>query len=188
MILATQIRLGMFILHEKHPYKVVYFQHTVTGRGSAKIPVKLRSLLDQSTAEVRYTSADKVEQVFPTEVEMEYLYKDGDDYVFMHSKNYEQYHIPGEEIADVVGYLLPNTACKVQMYDNRPIGVKLPVTVQLKVVETEPMIKGATASGNVGKPATLESGLVIKVPMFVSIGDTVNVSTVSGEYEGRPRD
>ncbi len=188
MITATQIRNGMIIIHEGEPHKVVHFKHTVTGRGSASIPAKLRNILSGSTAEVRYRSDDKVERAIVTEEDMEFLYNDGDEYVFMDNTTYEQYHIQKEDLDDVAGYLLPNTQCKVEMYDGKPIGVNLPTTVQLKVVDTEPAIKGATASGNVTKPATLETGLVIQVPMFVEIGNTLNVNTVTGEYEGRPKE
>ena len=117
---------------------------------------------------------------------MEYLYNDGDLYWFMNKESYEQISIEKEELEDVIGFLLPNTDCKVQMYDGKPIGVELATAVQLKVVETEPAIKGATASGNVTKSATLETGLTIQVPMFIERDEVVIVSTQTGEYQGRP--
>lgn len=187
MLTATQVRNGMVILHNGEPHKVVHFKHTVTGRGSASIPVKLKNILTGANAEVRFRSDDKVEKVFLSERDMEFLYDDGDEYVFMDTENYEQVHLKKDDIEDVVGYLKPNTPCKIQEYEGRPIGVTLPATVHLSVRETEPAIKGATASGNVTKPATLETGMVIQVPMFVERDDTVIVNTSTGEYQGRPR-
>jgi len=183
---ATQIRVGQVILHNNHPYKVTYQKHVVTGRGSATIPVKLRSILDGSTAEVSYRSDDKVEKVFVEEKEMEFLYVDGEQYWFMDTESYEQIAIDKEAIEEIIGYLLPNIACKVQLYESKPIGVTVPTSITLKVVETEPAIKGATASGNVTKPATLETGITIQVPMFIERDNTVIVNTVTGEYQGRP--
>jgi len=184
---ATQIRNGMIILHNGEPHKVTYFKHTVTGRGSATIPVKLRNIITGQTAEVSYRSDDKVEKAYIEEKDMEYLYQDGDGFCFMDNESYEQITIDKSEIEEIVGYLKANTPCKVQFYDNRPIGVTPPTTVQLQVEETEPAIKGATASGNVTKPATLETGLIIQVPMFVERDDILIINTQTGEYQGRPR-
>jgi elongation factor P len=127
-----------------------------------------------------------VEKAFISEEEMEYLYEDGEQYVFMNNETYEQIGVEKAELEEVAGYLLPNTAVKVQIYEGKLIGVNLPASVQLKVTETEPGIKGATASGNVTKPATLETGLTIQVPMFVEREDVVIVNTATGEYQGRP--
>lgn len=186
MISATQIRKGMVVIYNNEPHRVVDFRFTMAGRGSNSIPAKLRNIVNGSTAEVRYRSDDKVEKAFIGEEDYEFLYQDGEEYWFMHNETYEQIAIKKDEIEDVVGYLLPNTPCKVQIYDGRPIGVTISNTVQLKVEETEPAIKGATASGNVTKPAKLETGITIQVPMFIQTDDTVIVNTVTGEYQGRP--
>lgn len=186
MISATQIRNGMIIIHNNEPHKVVNFRYTMSGRGSNSIPVKLRNIITGTKAEVRFRSDDKVEKAFISEEDYEFLYQDGDEYWFMNSETYEQISLKKEEIEDVSGYLLSNTACKVQIYDGKPIGVEVPNTVQLKVTETEPSIKGATASGNVPKPAKLETGITIQVPMFIQTGDTVIINTTTGEYQGRP--
>ena len=186
MLSATQIRNGMVIIYNNEPYRVVNFRFTMSGRGSNSIPVKLRNIITGAQAEVRYRSDDKVEKAFISEEDYEFLYEDGDEYWFMNSENYEQISLKKEEIEDVVGYLLPNTSCKVQVYEGKPIGVSVSNTVQLKVAETEPSIKGATASGNVQKPAKLETGITIQVPMFVQQGDTVIINTETGEYQGRP--
>ncbi len=186
MIPATQIRNGMVIIHNDEPYKVVNFRFTMSGRGSNSIPVKLRSLITGQQAEVRFRSDDKVEKAYISEEEYEYLYADGDEYWFMNNESFEQIALKKEDVEDVIGYLLPNTGCKVQAYNGKPIGVIVPNTVQLKVVETEPSIKGATASGNVPKPAKLETGITVQVPMFVETGDIVIINTTTGEYQGRP--
>lgn len=186
MISATQIRNGMVIIHKNEPYRVISFRFTMSGRGSNSIQAKLRNIISGTRAEVRYRSDDKVEKAFISEENYEFLYEDGDELWFMNSETFEQISLKKDEIEDVIGYLLPNTSCKVQVYDGKPIGVNVPTTVQLKVIETEPSIKGATASGNVQKPAKLETGITLQVPMFVQQGDTLIINTENGEYQGRP--
>ncbi len=158
----------------------------MSGRGSNSIPAKLRNIITGQHAEVRFRSDDKVEKAFISEEDFEYLYQDGDEYWFMNTENYEQLALKKDDVEEVIGYLLPNTGCKVQIYDGKPIGVSAPKTVQLKVMETEPSIKGATASGNVPKPAKLETGITVQVPMFIEVDDIVIINTTSGEYQGRP--
>jgi len=186
MFAATQIRRGMIILYENEPHKVISFRFTVSGRGSNTISAKLYNIVTRSYIDVKYRSDDKVERVSVSEVDHEFLYQDGEEYWFMNSKTFEQIPLQKADVEDIIGYILPNTACRVQLFEGRPIGVKAPNTVQLKVEETEPSIKGATATGNVGKPAKLETGITIQVPMFVQRGDTVIINTETGEYQGRP--
>lgn len=186
VIPASQIRNGMVIVFNGEPHKVVDFRFTMQGRGSNQIPCKLRNIITGSNTEYRFRSDDKIERAFIEELEMEFLYEDAGEYWFMNNETYEQFSMKKEDLEDVAGYMLPNTACKIQFYEGKPIGVGLPTTVQLKVTETEPAIKGATAAGNVTKPATLETGLTIQTPMFIETGDTVIVNTQSGEYQGRP--
>jgi len=186
IIPASQVRTGMVIMHDGEPHKVVNFRFSMQGRGSNTIPCKMKNLITGAGAEYRFRSDDKIERAYIEEQEVEFLYNDADEYWFMNNENYEQMAIQKEDLEDVLGYLLPNTLVKVQIFDGKAIGVTLPTTVQMEVVETEPVIKGATASGNVTKPATLTTGLVIQVPMFVAQGDTVIVNTVTGEYSGRP--
>ena len=186
MFPATQIRKGMIILHNGEPHRVLNFRFTMQGRGSNQISCKMRNILNGSNAEYRFRSDDKVEEVEIDQKELEYLYEDGNQYWFMDNESFDQFPLEQQEIEDVVGYLLPNTNVKGQFYEGKCIGITPPNSVQLKVIETEPAIKGATASGNVTKSAKLETGLVIQVPMFVSQDDVVVVNTVSGEYQGRP--
>lgn len=186
MFTATQIRKGMIILHNGEPHRVVNYHYTMQGRGSNQISCKMRNIITGSNAEYRFRSDDKVEKVAIDEKELEYLYEDGGRYWFMDTESFDQFPLNREEVEEVIGYVLPNTQVKGDFYEGRCIGITPPNNVQLKVVETEPVIKGATASGNVTKPAKLETGLVIQVPMFVSQEDIVIVNTGSGEYQGRP--
>lgn len=186
VVKATQIRTGMLILHEGQPCKVTYFKHTVTGRGGACIPIKMKNIISGQLIEVTLRSDDKYTTTDIDERPMEFLYEDGGEYCFMDNETFDQISIHRDAIEEIVGYLTPNLQVKVQSYEGRVIGVTPPNTVQLHVAETEPSIKGATASGNVTKPATLETGLVVQVPMFISRDDVLIINTVSGEYQGRP--
>ncbi|MBN1576490.1 MAG: elongation factor P [Chitinispirillaceae bacterium] len=186
MFTATQIRKGMIILHNGEPHRVLIFRFTVRGRGSNQIFCKMRNVITGSSAEYRFRSDDKVEQVEIDQMELEYLYEDGGHYWFMDMESFDQFSLERREVEEVIGYVLPNTRVKGDFYEGKCIGITPPNSVHLKVVETEPAIKGATASGNVTKPAKLETGLVIQVPMFVSQDDVVIVNTSSGDYQGRP--
>ncbi len=134
-----------------------------------------------SSYDVRFSSDDKVEKAVLETVEMEYLYADGDAHVFMNNETYEQIPMPAELLGKAMDYLLPNTTVKVVLHEENPVGLELPNSVKLKVVETEPGLKGATAAGS-AKPATLETGLVVNVPQFVEVGETIEVDTRSGAY------
>jgi elongation factor P len=186
MFTATQIRKGMIILHNGEPHRVINYRFTMQGRGSNQISCKMRNVITGSNAEYRFRSDDKVEKVAIDQKELEYLYEDGGQYWFMDTESFDQFPLERGDVEEVIGYVLPNTRVKGDFYEGRCIGITPPNNVQLKVVETEPAIKGATASGNVTKPAKLETGLVIQVPMFVSQDDVVIVNTSSGEYQGRP--
>jgi len=186
MIKATQIRNNMIIIYNGQPHLVTYFKHTVTGRGGASIPTKMRNILTGGTAEYTFRSDDKIDDVELDEKPMEFLYSDGDEYHFMDTASYEQIAIQRHDLEEIAGYLSPNIQCKVSFYEGKPIRVTPPNIVQLKVAETEPGIKGATASGNVTKPAKLETGLTIQVPMFIAAGDVCVINTLTGEYLGRP--
>jgi elongation factor P len=127
-----------------------------------------------------------VERAILDETEMEFLYQDGDMYHFMNNETYEQIGLSEEVLGEAVPYLIPNIRLKIALYDGRPVGIELPLTVEMKVMETEPAIKGASVS-NVGKPAKMETGLVIQVPPFISEGDVIKVDTSSGAYIERAR-
>ena len=134
--------------------------------------------------EHRFRSADAIEKVTVDEVEMQYLYNDGDDYYFMNTENYEQTHLRRDVLGDAVDYLIPNLQIEVEFFDGKAVGVELPQTIEMTVVETEPGLKSATAS-SVTKPAKLETGLVVQVPPFINEGEKIRVDTSQGAYLSR---
>jgi elongation factor P len=134
--------------------------------------------------EHRFSSEDRVERAVLEEVEMEYMYDDGEYYYFMNSENFEQTHLTKEMLGDGVNYLIPNLKVEVEYHEGKPISVELPASVEMKVIDVEPGIKGGSVS-NVGKPAKLETGLVVNVPQFVNEGDVIRVSTSDGSYQER---
>jgi elongation factor P len=141
----------------------------------------MRNLRTGSMFEHRFASEDRVERAVLEEHEMEFLYADGDDYHFMNTENYEQMHLGKDLLGDGTDYLIPNLKVNVQFYEGKPISVELPPTVDMKVIETEPGLKGASVS-NVGKPAKTETGLVVTVPPFINEGEVIRVSTADGSY------
>ena len=178
---ATQIRPGMVIKFNNDLYSVFSMVHRTPGNLRAFVQVKLRNLRNGSQTEHRFSSTEQVDRAVLDEQEMSYLYDDGEAYYFMNTENYEQVHLTREFLGDAVEYLIADLKVHVEFYEGRPISVELPATVDLKVMETEPGLKGATVS-NVTKPATLETGLVVQVPPFINEGEKIRVSTVDGSY------
>jgi elongation factor P len=181
MISATQLKRGMCIKHDGDLYRVVEAQHKTPGNLRGMVQAKIRHLKSGSIMEHRFRSVDVVERALLDDAEMEFLYQDGDMYHFMNSETYEQIGITGETLGDAVSYLMPNTKLKIEMYEGRPVGIELPLTVDMTVMETEPAIKGSTVS-NVGKPAKMETGLVVQVPPFIGEGEKIRVDTATGSY------
>ncbi len=184
MINAIQIRKGMIIKVESGIYKVLESTHITPGKGQALMQTKLRSLKDQTLLDYRFRSKDKVEKAFLEKIEMEYLYQSGDEYIFMNLENYEQIKLSSDIIGDGVNYLIPNVVFSVQMHEGRPVGIEPPLTINLKVVKTEPFLKGATQSAS-NKPAVLETGISITVPQFIKEGDIVRIDTRDDKYLDR---
>ena len=184
MIQATKLKRGMVVKHEGDLYRVFETQHKTPGNLRGLVQAKLRSLKTGSIIEHRFRSVDMVERAILDETEMEYLYQDGDMYHFMNNETFEQVGLSDEILGDAVPYLIPNIKLNIEFYESRPVGIELPLTVELKVMETEPAIKGASVS-NVGKPAKMETGLVVQVPLFVNVGDRVKVDTRSSDYLSR---
>ncbi len=181
MIAATQIKKGMTIKLNNELYRVFAFQHITPGNWRGMVQTKLKSIKTGSIIEHRFRSEDRVEQAYLEMHEMEYLYSDGSDYHFMNTESFEQFHLPADFLEDAISYLIPNIKLQVEFYEGKPIGVELPASVELRVVSTEPALRGATVS-NVNKPATLETGLVIQVPPFVNEGELIRVDTTEGKY------
>ena len=181
---ATRLKKGMLIKMDQDLYRVLELQHVTPGNLRGFVRVKMRNIRSGVLADNRFRSDDTVERAVLDEREMQYLYQDGDDYYFMDTTSYEQVHISSEALGESVNYLKAEMTIKVEFYEVEPVGIELPVTVDLMVKDTSPGIKGATASNQV-KPATLETGLVVNVPPFVNSGDMIRVSTDTGEYLSR---
>jgi elongation factor P len=183
-IQATRLKKGMLIKMDADLLRVVDLQHVTPGNLRGFVRVKLRNIRNGALADQKLRSEDSVERATLDEREMQYLYKDGDDYYFMDTSSYDQVHISSEALGDSVNFLKPEMTIEVEFYGTEPVGIELPQTVDLKVLDTAPGIKGATASSQV-KPATLETGLVVQVPPFVNAGDMIRVNTETGEYQSR---
>jgi elongation factor P len=181
---ATQLRPGMIIKHNNDLHAVFSVEHRTPGNLRAFIQAKLRNVRTGAMFEHRFRSGDAIEKITVDEVEMEYLYNDGDTYYFMNTENFEQLGLNHDTLGDSVEYLIANLKIKVEFYDNKPVGIELPQTVELTVVETEPGLKSATAS-SVTKPAKLETGLVVQVPPFINEGEKIRVDTSEGAYLSR---
>lgn len=184
MVQATQLRPGMVIIYNGELHSVFSMTHRTPGNLRGFVQAKMRNLRTGSMTEHRFASEDRIERAVLEQHEMEYLYQDAEDYYFMNIENYEQMHLSGEFIGDGVNYLIPQLKVTVEFHEGRPISVELPATVDMKVIETEPGLKGATVS-NVGKPAKMETGLVVQVPQFVNEGDVIRVNTTEGTYQER---
>ena len=184
MISATQMRPGMVIKYNNELYTVFSVSHRTPGNLRGFVQAKMRNLRSGTMTENRFSSEDRVEKAIMEEHEMEYLYDDGEYYYFMNIETYEQMHLTKDILGDGTQYLIPQLKVTVEFFDGKPISVELPATVDLKVVETEPSLKGATVS-NVTKPATLETGLVVQVPPFITAGEKIRVNTAEGTYQER---
>ncbi len=178
---ANDLRPGMVIKHNNELYSIFRAEHRTPGNLRAFVQARMRNLRSGAMIDHRFRSEDNVERAIIDETQMQYLYADGDSYYFMNTENYEQLHMPKEVVGDRAQYLVPDVTLAVTFYEGRPIDIALPPTVDLKVVETEPGIKGGSAT-NVGKPAKLETGLVVQVPPFISEGETIRVDTSAGTY------
>lgn len=181
MIKATLLRPGMIIKHDGDLHVVYSVDHRTPGNKRGSMQTKMRNLRTGSMIDYRFRAEEVIEKVVVDEVEFEYLYSDGDGHHFMNTENYEQLQLQNDIVGDTKDYLIANLPVRIEYYDAKPIGVLLPDTVDLTVVETEPSIQKATASA-VMKPAKLETGLVVNVPPFVGTGDKIKVDTSEGRY------
>jgi elongation factor P len=178
------MKKGMLVKIENDLFRVLELQHVTPGNLRGFVRVKFRNIRSGTLSDQKLRSEDTVERATLDEIEMQYLYQDGDSFYFMDTTSYEQIHISSEALGESVSYLKPEMTIKVEFYGTEPVGIELPQTVDLKVTDTVPGIKGATASNQI-KPATLETGLVVNVPPFINTGDVVRVNTETGEYLSR---
>lgn len=183
-ISANDIRKGMVILFEGTPVKVMEFRHHTPGNLRAMVQTRLRNLLTGNSFEHRFRSADSLEVVRLDQQKMEYLYSDGTHHHFMNTETYEQVALTEDELGDAAQWLMPGLKLEVEFYDGTPIGITLPGSMELTVVETEPVLKGATAS-NSNKPAKLENGVSLMVPPFITEGERIRVNPSEARYMER---
>ena len=178
---ASDIRVGNLIEYHGKLYRVLKKDHVKPGKGGAFVQVELKENGGGTKLNERFRSEDKVEKARVEPRQTQYLYADGNDYVFMDLESYEQIQLDRNSLAGQEGYLLPNEEIQINFYNEEAIGVEIPPAVTLQVTETETVVKGQTAAGS-GKPARLETGLRLTVPTFVNIGDRIRVNTETGEY------
>ncbi len=183
---ATQIRRGMVILFNGDPHRVIDFHHHTPGNLRAMVQTKMRNLKSGSTVEHRFRAADTVERATLNTHELQYLYGDGHHYHFMNNENYEMIELDEEALGDAAQWLTPNMVILAEFYEGKPIGIELPSSLTLKVVETEPVMTGATKTA-MTKPAKLENGAVVQVPGFVAEGEMVRVDPREGKYLERAK-
>jgi elongation factor P len=186
LIATNQFKRGMKIELEGEPFLIAEFQHVKPGKGGAFVRTKLKSLITGNVIDRTFRSGDKVKRPDFEEKEMQYLYRDENGFTFMDLVSYEQVLVSVEDLGDIQGFLKEQVSVTVQLYNGKPMGVELPIFVELKVVRSEPGVKGDTASGAT-KPAELETGAVIQVPLFVEEGDVVKIDTRDGVYMERVR-
>ena len=185
MISTSNFKNGTHIEVDGTIFRIIEFQHVKPGKGGAFVRTKLRKIEDGTVQDKTFRAGEKFRPVRTESRKMQYLYESGDTVVFMDSHNYDQIELPGDLVADAMKWVLPNDEVDVLFVDEKPSDVQVASAVDLKVTETEPGLKGDTASGGGSKPATLESGVVVQVPLFIDEGETIRVDTRSGEYVSR---
>ena len=185
MISTNQFKNGTHIDVEGTVFKVVQFQHVKPGKGGAFVRTKLKRTVDGAVIDRTFRAGEKFRPVRTETRRMQYLYADGSDAHFMDSQNYEQITVPQESLAESLRWITENEEVELLYVDEKPADLQLPTSVEMAVTETEPGLRGDTASGGGDKPATLESGVSVRVPLFVDVGDRVKVDTRSGQYMSR---
>ncbi|OPX31314.1 elongation factor P [candidate division KSB1 bacterium 4484_188] len=185
-IKAINVRKGNVIEYRNELYRVTEFVHVTPGKGPAFIQLKMKRLSDGVNAENRFRPDESMEKATLQTREHQFLYNDGDIYYFMDMETYEQIHITNSLLGDDIYYLLPETMVQILFHGTTPVGVELPGVVELKVIETEPSLKGATVSSSY-KPAKLETGLNTQIPPFISEGEVVRIDTATGKYIERAK-
>jgi elongation factor P len=185
VISTNQFKNGNHIEIDGKIWKIIEFQHVKPGKGGAFVRTKLRRIEDGSVIDKTFRAGEKFRPVHTESRKMQYLYDSGEAAVFMDSRDYEQIEIPTGALGDAMQWVLPNTDVEVLFVDEQPSDVQVAGAIEMKVTQTDPGVKGDTASGGGTKPATLESGVVVQVPLFIDEGETVRVDTRTGEYVSR---
>lgn len=181
---TSDFKNGMTIILDGALWQIIEFQHVKPGKGHAFVRSKLKNIETGATVDRTFRTDEKIEQAIIDRREMQYLYNDGDDYIFMDTDTFDQVHVPAETVGEMGDYLRESDTATVAFHEGRALGVDLPAAVELEVTETEPGMKGDRVSGAL-KPATLETGKIVQVPLFVEIGDRLKVDTRDGSYLSR---
>jgi len=184
VVSTNQFRNGMHIEQEGSVWRIVEFQHVKPGKGGAFVRTKLKNLESGAVVDKTFRAGEKFARVHTEVKNVQYLYEDGSEAHFMDQETYEQFGLPRESVTDVLDFLQPSSSVQMLTVDGKPSGVQLPASVELAVTETEPGVKGDTVS-NVTKPATLETGAVVQVPLFVNVGDRIKVDPREARYISR---
>jgi elongation factor P len=178
------MRAGMCILFEKDVCRLMEVKHVTPGNLRGFVQTRMRSLKTGNSFDHRFSSTERVERAILETHPMEYLYSDPTGHHFMNQETFDQVTLEDEILGDTMLYLLPNTVISIDFYDNKPVGIELPNTVTLEVVDTEPSLRGATASASY-KPAKMETGLVVQVPPFIEVGTKILIDTRENKYLSR---
>jgi elongation factor P len=184
VISTGELKKGVVIELDGEIWQILDYHHIKMGRGSAQVRIKLRNIKRGQTVEKSFQAGEKWPRAYLDTRDVQFLYADGNDYHFMDTSSYEQFSMTAEQLAENAQYLTEGMVLQRTSYEGETIGVELPVTVDMKVIDTEPGFAGDTQSG-ARKPATVQSGLVVQVPLFVSAGDTIRIDTRTGEYQTR---
>lgn len=184
---TSDIRKGLKVLMDGNPFTIVEFQFVKPGKGTAFTRTKFKNLLTGAVIEKNIRSGEKLEPANVEEKDMQFLYKEGEDFVFMDEQSYEQVTVVAEVVGDAEKFMLDNLKCSVLFFNERAVGVTLPTFVRLRVTATEPGAKG-DSSGNVTKPATVETGAEVHVPLFINEGDLLKIDTRTGDYVERVKE
>ena len=185
MVSTSRFKNGMHVEVDDVIYRIMEFQHVKPGKGGAFVRTKLRRVGDGNVIDKTFRAGEKFRQVRTETKKMQFLYDAGDAAVFMDSRDYEQIELPRDLIGEAMRWLLPNEDVEILYVDERPTGVQVPSAIDMTIAKTNPGLKGDTASGGGTKPAELETGVTIEVPLFINEGEKVRVDTRSGEYVGR---
>jgi elongation factor P len=183
---TSAFRRGLKIEIDGKPLEIIEFQHVKPGKGGAFVRTKLKNMINGRVVDQTFRSGEKVGKPDLQEREMQYLYKDGDNYCLMDNETYDQIFLPEDQMGDSRRFLVENLTVSMLFFNGKPVGVELPMFVELTVTETEPGVKGDTAS-KVTKPATLETDAVLPVPIFINVGDKIKVDTRTGSYVERAK-
>lgn len=184
MVSTGDLRKGIVIELDGELWQILDYHHIKMGRGSAQVRIKLRNVKRGQIVERTFQAGERWPRAYLDRRPVQFLYRDGEDFHFMDSESFEQFVLSADQLADAVGYLKDGILLDRTSYEGETIGVELPVTVDLVVAETDPGFAGDTATG-ARKPATLETGLVVQVPLFVNAGDTIRIDTRTGDYQTR---